>query len=84
MKAIKPQANQDGTNRKQTGDVLFHHIQSAVLAWSQSLLRYIQGHEMLQKEEGPSRVSLPMTTNRFVLMIANIIQKEAASVFQWP
>ena len=62
MKANR-KVNQDGTNCNQTGDVLFHHIECAVLTWSQSLLLYIKGHELPQKEEGPSRLSLPVTTH---------------------
>ena len=45
---MEPQANKIGTNRKQTGDVLFRHIYTAVLNHCYFYIKW--DHEMSQKE----------------------------------
>ena len=55
LTASKHEWNMSGTNKTARKPV--HHIW-----WSQSLLLYIKGHEMSQKDEGPPRLSLPVDT----------------------
>ena len=68
-KGHKMKANRNQTRVELTAskpETFFHHIQCAVLTCSQWLLLYINGHKVSQKEEGPLRLSLQVTTQVFV------------------